>query len=160
MNPSVIIGEGDFSRSSGELFSQLAKGIPVFPAGKTGVVSARDVASACLALADSGIRGQRFILNAENLSYKNFMAAIALSVGAKPPTMIVRWWMIDFVVFAFATLEFFTGRKSMTNKTSMRMTQLKTEYDGSKILKRLEGWKYEKVSDAIVRAGKAYLESI
>lgn len=160
LNPSVIIGEGDFSRSSGELFSQSAKGIPVFPAGKTGLVSARDVASACLALAESGIRGERFILNAENISYKDAMGAIALSVGAKPPTKIVKWWMIDLVVFWFAALEFFTGRKSMANKTSMMMAQLKTDYDGSKILKKLHCWKYEKVSDAIDRAGKAYLESI
>jgi nucleoside-diphosphate-sugar epimerase len=160
LNPSVIIGEGDFSRSSGELFSQSAKGIPVFPAGKTGFVSARDVAGACLALAESGIRGERFILSAENISYKDAMGAIAYSVGAKPPTKIVKWWMINLVVFMFAALEFFTGRKSMANKTSMRMAQLKTKYDGSKILRALEGWEYESVQGAIDRSGKAYLESV
>lgn len=159
LNPSIIIGEGDFSRSSGELFSQSAKGIPVFPAGENGFVSAKDVASACLALAESGIRGERFLLNAENISYKDAMGAIAHSVGAKPPTKIVNGWMISLVVFMFAALEFFTGRKSMANKVSMKMAQLKTHYDGSKILRRLDGWKYESVQTAIDRAGKAYLES-
>ena len=78
---------------------------------------------------------------------------------AKPPTKIVNGWMISLVVFMFAALEFFTGRKSMANKVSMKMAQLKTHYDGSKILRRLDGWKYESVQTAIDRAGKAYLES-
>ena len=157
LNPSIIIGEGDFSRSSGELFSQSAKGVPVHPAGENGFVSARDVGNACLALAESGVWGQRFLLNAENLSYKDAMTAIAISVGAKPPAKIVKGWMIDIVVFLFAALELFTGRKSLANKTSMLMAQLKTEYDGSKIMRTLDNWQYESVEKAIERAGKAYL---
>lgn len=160
LNPSIIIGEGDFSRSSGELFSHAAQGVSVYPAGENGFVSARDVGKACLALAASKVRGERFLLNAENISYKDALTAIAHSVGAKAPDKIVKWWMIDLVVFIFASLEIFTGRKSMVNKTSMLMAQLKTEYDGSKIQNVLENWKYECVSDAIERTGRAYLESL
>ena len=40
------------------------------------------------------------------------------------------------------------------------MAQLKTEYDGGKILKTLENWEYESVQKAIDRAGKAYLASL
>ncbi|MBM71734.1 MAG: hypothetical protein CL847_03010 [Crocinitomicaceae bacterium] len=160
LNPSIIIGEGDFSRSSGEFFSQAAQGVPVYPAGKNGFVSARDVGKACLALAESKVRGERFLLNSENISYKDAMIAIAHSVGAKAPDKIVKWWMIDLAVFIFTLLNLFTRRKSLPNKTSMLMAQLKTEYDGSKIQNVLDNWEYECVFDAIERTGRVYLESL
>ena len=160
VNPSIIIGEGDFSRSSGELFSQSAKGVPVHPAGANGFVSARSVASACYKLAESGLRGERFLLNASNLSYKTAMNLIAKSVNAAPPTKVVTWWMIDIVVAIFKLLEIITGRKSLANKTSMKMAQLNTKYDGTKILGVLKGWEYESIEKAIERTGKAYLESV
>lgn len=159
VNPSIIIGEGEFSRSSGELFSQSAKGVPVHPAGANGFVSARSVASACFRLAGSNIRGERFILNAANLSYKTAMTLIAESVNANPPTKVVKWWMIDLVVAIFKLVEITTGRKSLANKTSMKMAQLDTKYDGSKVLNALEGWEYENIEKAIERTGKAYLAS-
>ncbi len=160
VNPTIIIGEGDFLRSSGELFSQTAKGLPLHSAGSSGFVSARDVASACLALAESGSWGQRFLLNGANLSYKDAMTKIANSVNAAPPTKVVKWWMINLVVFMFKFLEIVTGRKSLANKTSMLRAQLDTKYDGSKILKTLENWSYEDIDTAIVRTGKAYLGSL
>jgi len=160
VNPTIIIGEGDFSRSSGELFSQTAKCLPVYSAGSNGFVSARDVASACLALAESGTWGQRFLLNGANLSYKDAMTKIAKSVNAVPPTKVVKGWMINWGVFIFKFLEIVTGRKSLANKTSMLRAQLDTKYDGSKILKTIDNWSYEDIDTAIVRTGKAYLDSI
>ncbi len=158
LNPSIIIGEGDFSRSSGELFSQSAQGVPVYPAGKNGFVSARDVALISVELANSGTRGERFILNAENLSYKDAMTLISHSVGAKPPSKVVKNWMINMVVFAFKAREIFTGRKSIANKTSMLLSQLYTEFDGTKVQRFLQDFQYESVNEAIERTGKAYLE--
>ena len=160
INPTIIIGEGDFSRSSGELFSQTAKGLPVYSAGSSGFVSARDVASACLALAESGAWSQRFLLNGANLSYKDAMTKIAKSVNAAPPTKVVKGWMINLIVFIFKFLEIVTGRKPLANKTSILMAQLDTQYDGSKILKTLNKWSYEDIDTAIVRTGKAYLDSL
>ena len=159
VNPTIIIGEGDFSRSSGELFSQTAKGLPVYSAGANGFVSARDVASVCLALLGKDAWGERFLLNGANLSYREAMTMIANSVNAQPPTKVVKGWMINLVVIIFKLLEVFTGRKSVANKTSMLMAQLDTKYDGTKVLRTLDGWDYESISDAIKRAGRAFLSS-
>ena len=67
--------------------------------------------------------------------------------------------MIDLVVAIFKLVEITTGRKSLANKTSMKMAQLDTKYDGSKVLNALEGWEYENIEKAIERTGKAYLAS-
>ena len=164
LNPSVIIGEGDFSRSSGQFFSQIHSGLPVYPAGANGFVSARDVASACVALSTTEIKDQRFLLNSTNSSFKDLFDSIARTVKATPPTKPVKGWMINIAVAMFNLKQLFTGTKSPASKTSMSMSQLVTEYDGSKIVRSLSEagvkWDYEDLEEAIERTGKAYLASL
>ena len=161
VNPSVIIGEGDFSKSSGKLFSQAHAGVPVYPAGTNGFVSAHDVASATMTLANSSIRGERFILNSENLSFKDAFSMIALSVEAKPPTKVVKNWMISIAILLFRLKKLFTGKPMLAFKASMQMSQTHTQYDGTRIISALKSqginWKYESVKEAISRVGAAYL---
>tara|TARA_B000000532_G_C18821975_1_gene386331 strand:- start:50 stop:1066 length:1017 start_codon:yes stop_codon:yes gene_type:complete len=164
LNPSVIIGEGDFSRSSGQFFPQIHSGLPVYPAGSNGFVSARDVASACVALSATMIKDQRFLLNSTNSSFKDLFASIARSINATPPTKPVKGWMINVAVAMFKLKQLFTGAKSPISKTSMSISQFVTEYDGSKIVRSLSKvgikWDYEDLEDAIERTGKAYLSSL
>ena len=53
----TISGEGDFSKSSGVVL-QVDNGLPVYPVGANGFVASKDVASACVAMAefDFGVR--------------------------------------------------------------------------------------------------------
>ena len=161
VNPSVIIGEGDFSKSSGKLFSQAHAGVPVYPSGTNGFVSSHDVASATITLANSGIRGERFLLNSENLSFKDAFSMIALSVGAKPPTKVVKNWMISIAILLFRLKKLFTGKPMLASKVSMQMSQTHTQYDGTRIISALKSqgidWKYESVKEVISRVGAAYL---
>ncbi len=165
LNPSVVIGEGDFSRSSGQFFSQIHSGIPpAYPAGANGFVSARDVASACVALSKTDIKNQRFLLNSTNSSYKDLFKSIAHSINAAPPAKPIKGWMINLAIVIFRIKHMFTGIKPPASKISLSMSQFVTEYDGSKIVSSLyeEGveWDYESIEDAIERTGKAYLASI
>ena len=144
VNPTIIIGEGDFSRSSGELFSQTAKGLPVYSEGSNGFV----FYGCCFGLFGLGRKrglGAKIFTNGANLSYKDAMTKIAKSVNAAPPTKVIKGWMINLIVFIFKFLEIVTGRKSLANKTSMFMAQLDTKYDGSKILKTIDNWSYEDI---------------
>jgi len=164
LNPSVIIGEGNFSRSSGQFFSQIYSGLPVYPAGANGFVSARDVASACVALSASEIKDQRFLLNSTNLSYKDLFESIARSINATPPSKPLKGWMINIAIAMFKLKQLFTGAKPPASKTNILMSQFVTEYDGSKIVKALSDvgikWNYEDLEKAIERTGKAYLASL
>ena len=163
LNPSVIIGEGKFSQSSGQLFSQTHSYLPVYPSGATGFVSARDVASACIALSATKIKGQRFLLNSTNSSFKDLFESIARSVKSTPPTKPLKGWMINVVIVMLKLKQLFTGTKSPVSKINMLMAQYVTEYDGSKILRALSeagvNWNYENLEKAIERTGQAYLAS-
>ena len=164
VNPSVIIGAGDFSRSSAELFHQIYSGLSFYPAGSGGYVSSSDVAKACVLLADNHISGKRFLLNSENLSYKSFMCDVATALNVQPPFRVVKPWMSAFVWRAFWLIEKFTGKRALATKSSLKMSRRVIKYDGSKIERvlELEGvkWTYEPVKNAVSRTAESYLASI
>lgn len=164
VNPSITIGSGDFSRSSGELFSQIHRGTPFYPAGTNGFVSAKDVARACIVLAEEKIRGEKFLLNAENRTYKEAMEVIAASLGVKPPSRVVKDWMVGLVWRAFYVIEKVTGQKALATKESLKMSQLEAKYDGSKISRHLsekgKTWEYESLERAVDRTSEIYLASL
>ncbi len=57
VNPSVIIGPGMWMGPAGQLFNRILKGLNFFPAGSSGYVDVRDVATAMVKLAGSSHYG-------------------------------------------------------------------------------------------------------
>ena len=66
VNPTVIVGPGDFRRSSSALFRVLDRGFSWYPVGSGGYVGADDVAEVCIRLGDSEVSDARFVLCAEH----------------------------------------------------------------------------------------------
>ena len=77
VNPSIIIGKNAGTRGSGQLFETVRNGLKFYTAGSSGFVDVEDVAKCMIALMNSGIRAERFIINAENRDYKQITAEIA-----------------------------------------------------------------------------------
>lgn len=84
VNPSVIIGPGNPARSSNAIFALAKKGFSFYTAGSGGFVDARDVADACVKLMQSNITNRRFVLNAANLTYRNFADRLLKQYGHRP----------------------------------------------------------------------------
>ena len=78
VNPSIILGGNDWSKGSSEIFKSVYNEFPWYTEGITGVVDVRDVARAMILLMNSEINRERFILNAENLSYKKIFTCTNL----------------------------------------------------------------------------------
>ena len=87
VNPSVIIGPGNWNRSSAGLIKAVRKGMKYYTHGMTGYVDVRDVVEVMKRLMDSDISGERFIVSAENLSYREVFNMIADALGEKRPTI-------------------------------------------------------------------------
>ncbi len=87
VNPSIVIGPRDVYLTTGTLFQSLRRGLPVVPRGGSGVVDARDVARGHIAAAERGRTGQRYILNAENLSHMALARRIARAMDVRPPVL-------------------------------------------------------------------------
>lgn len=87
INPGMIIGSGNWSESSGELFSNFEKSAYTFPGG-TAYVDVRDVAKIAAELMDRNIFGKRFILISENRKYADLASKIRSKLGNAAPKVI------------------------------------------------------------------------
>lgn len=84
VNPSVILGAAaDWQKSSANFFPAVANGLGFYTTGITGFIDARDVARSMIQLMESGISGERFVLSAENISYKTLFSWISHYLNKK-----------------------------------------------------------------------------
>src|SRR5690606_14446461 len=81
VNPGVILGAGIWDKGSGRLFKKAYKGLNYYSAGTIALVSVEDVVLIMIALLKSDIKNERFVLVAENWTFKRFLQLLATSVN-------------------------------------------------------------------------------
>lgn len=149
VNPSLILGSGDWSKGSSEIFRSVYNEFPWYSDGVTGIVDVKDVAKAMILLMNSEIKNEKFILNAENLSYKEIFTGIANCFGKKPPhkkvtpliaAMVWRWESIKSI---------FTGKDPLITKETARTALAKVYFDNSKFLNAITGFRFTPVNETI-----------
>lgn len=138
VNPSVVLG-GDFTdRGSGLLYKKVADGLRYYPAGATGFVGVDDVVRAMVQLQFSEVEGERFVLNAENLTYKAVLERIAKQLGVKAPTKRVSYQMLRFLARLDGVLSFLHLKKRTLTLASADALGTVTTYNGEKIKKFID----------------------
>lgn len=86
VNPSLLLGPGDVRESStGDVRRFLEGVIPAVPAGGMAFVDVRDAAEGMLLAAERGRPGERYILNAQNLTLAAFFQRLERISGVKAP---------------------------------------------------------------------------
>ncbi|MBK5284711.1 MAG: SDR family NAD(P)-dependent oxidoreductase [Bacteroidia bacterium] len=87
VNPSVILGAGDWATDSSRIIGQVAKGLLFYPKGGNAFVDVRDVVATMIKLMNSSISRERFLIVSENKSYKELFDFIADSLEKKRPAI-------------------------------------------------------------------------
>ena len=95
VNPGVVIGPGFWRTGSGTFFTYAAKGKKSFIPGGTGFVSVNDVVRSMVSLMESEIKGERFILVSENMTFGQLFQKIAPKLGVDPPSKKVPFWALE-----------------------------------------------------------------
>lgn len=133
VNPSVILGPAKADQSSGMLFHMLTKGVPYYPTGMLGLVDVRDVARISIALMHNGVSGVKFILNSENITYRELLTHAAEVYGNPVPKFRITGAMLEPVWRAAALAGFLTNQKPKITKETARNASRKVSYDNSKV---------------------------
>lgn len=149
VNPSLILGGNNWDNGSSALFKSAYNEFKWYTEGVSGFVDVRDVVRAMVLLMNSKISGERFILNAENLSYKKIFSLMAKYFGKKPPPKKVTPFMAEVVWRLEAVKSAFTGKKRLLTKETARTAQAIVNFDNSKILNALPGFHFTPIENSI-----------
>lgn len=155
VNPSIIIGPGDWSNGSLKLFNTVNKGIAFYSEGITGYVDVRDVVNIMIQLMNSNIRDERFIISAEDISYKRMLGMIALALGKKPPKVKLQPWMTELAWRIDLFLSIF-GKTPVISKEMARSAFNSFYYDSSRV-KQLLNYRYIHLEESILHTSRIFL---
>lgn len=151
VNPSVIVGPVNWKRSSGKLFYSVKKGMPFYTKGATGFVDVRDVAQAIVLLMESDAINERFILNGENLTFKEFFTMVAMAMNKRPPFIKVSRMITEIGWRLNLFLCFLSGRAPAITKDTARTAHNVSAYSAKKFSDRFN-YSFIPVKDSIENA--------
>jgi len=88
VNPSLLLGPGDLRESStGDVRRFLERAIPAVPAGGMAFVDVRDAAEGMWLAFEKGRAGERYLLNAMNLTVAAFFQRLSRLTGIPAPVL-------------------------------------------------------------------------
>ena len=92
INPGVIIGSGNWGKSSGDLFPSFEKS-PFSFSGGTAYVDVRDVAKTAVILMEKEKFGERYTIISENKKYKEVADKIRQFLGKNESVILPKFWL-------------------------------------------------------------------
>jgi dihydroflavonol-4-reductase len=159
VNPSIIVGPGNWENSSVRFFPLIDKGFRFYTGGITGFVDVRDVADAIILLTEkqnfNRAKNQRFLLSGENLEYRVFFNQIADALHKPRPSVGATGIMLGLAWRVAAFWSLVSGNTAWITKETVISSIQKNNYDGSKIT-RLFGFTYHPIQQAVRHTASCY----
>jgi len=156
LNPSTILGYGDWNSGSCRLFKQIHQGFPWYTEGINGFVDVRDVAQATRLALESTTSEQRYILCAENWSFRDLQQAMADGFGVKGPTQKATPFLLGLAWRMASWKGWLTGKPELLSKESARVGVSRTQFDNKKFLAAFPTFKYRPILQTIHEACQQY----
>ena len=163
VNPSIIMGPGNWDIGSPKLFQSIWKGLKYYTKGISGFVDVRDVVKAMILLMDEQrfeqVKSQRFILNAGNLSYQNFFNKIADGLNKPRPRNFASDIKLHIAWRIAKAGSFFTGKPPVITRDAVCGTNQNNQYSGEKI-KQTTGFQYRSLDSSISDIADIFLKDM
>jgi len=148
VNPSIILGRGDYNRSSLKMVKLIQRGLSHYPPGQVGVVDVRDVAALTTYLMESDISGERYIATAASISYQDLFTKIANHMGVAAPKRPITPWIGALLWRAEKLRSMITRKSPIVTKETIASSSYHSQYDTSKS-RALPGFQYRPVNETI-----------
>ncbi|MBN1181782.1 MAG: NAD-dependent epimerase/dehydratase family protein [Bacteroidales bacterium] len=151
VNPSIIIGPGNWDHGSSRMFPTVFKGMKYYTNGVTGYIDVRDVVTCMIKLMESEISLERFIVSAGNYSYKDVFQMIAHELAVKAPKKYASPALTNVAYRLDNLRSFITRKPRLITKEIANASHEKVEYNNAKIRER-PGHSFIPVNEAIKHA--------
>jgi len=152
VNPSIILGPANWETGSAKIFKTVWDGMKYYTKGITGYVDCKDYSKAMVLLMDElnfeMCKNQRYLLNAENLSYSNVFNQIADALGKPRPKTHATVFMLELGWRAGKFASLVTRKPPLISRDIVASSKAVNNFDGTKITKQLN-FKYLSISESI-----------
>lgn len=138
VNPSVIIGPGNFNSGSCALFSKVWNGLKFYTNGKNGFVAVTDVASCVVELTNKQLVNQKYLLVGENLKFKHFFETIANELNKPKATIEAKSFMANIAWRLEKIRCMFSNNEPVITKESAQIALSVENYSNKKIVAVLD----------------------
>ena len=155
LNPAIIFGPNNCTRSSGTMIARIEKGLPALPAGGSGIVSVLDVVEVMVRAAQQAPTNERYILCAENIRMSELFTKIAAALHVKIGKAIAKKWQIVLVFYMESLVELFTGKRASVTREIIRNYEEIKQFDGGKA-KRTFGFEYRNTFSSVEETIRYY----
>ena len=133
VNPGMVLSSGFWEQSSSMLFNNYYKGNRFYTLGTTGYVAATDVAEIMLKLVENNKFGNRYILVAENFTFKEIIEKINKNFNNPLPKIKATPFMLNIAWILDSLKSFILGRKSALTKSIIIASANRQLYSNKKI---------------------------
>jgi len=157
VNPTIILGPGDWSRGSSSFFPKIDSGMLFYTSGTNGYVDVNDLVKVMITLVKSNISGERFIVSGENLTYDQFFTMIARSLKVRKPMIKVPRILSYAALPLVYVLEILSRGKTALTKELLKVAWSRITYDNSKII-RSTGFSFTPIEKSVQTIGEIFLE--
>lgn len=157
VNPSIILGIGDYTKGSAQLLSNVAKEFPYYTQGENGYVGVQDVVKAMIMLMNSDVSAERFIISEGNYSYKDIFTKMAQHLGVQPPHKFANAMMTEIVWRLDYLKSKLSGKNALITKETARTANSKSNYTNGKFLNQFKNFTYTPIDVVIKEMAQDYL---
>ena len=160
LNPSTILGYGDWHQSSCAIFRNAWRGFPWYTEGINGFVGVEDAARVSVELLLSDISEQRFIVNGDNWSFRRLLETMADGFGKQRPSREATPLLGAIAWRMEAVKARLSGSKALLTKESARVAHSRTSFDNKAILEALPGFRFTPLEEVIQKACGQYRAAV
>ncbi len=150
VNPSMVLGEGDWTRSSTQLFKYVYDENTYYTEGLINYVDVQDVAAVVTKLLFSDIKNERYILSGGHVTYKVLFEKMAAGFGKKAPSKKIAPLLAEIVWRVEVFRSWLTGGRPLITKETAKTSRTQFIYDGQKVKKTL-GFEYRTLDETVKR---------
>ncbi len=159
INPSVILGAGDWEKGSPNLIKTLDDGLKYYTHGSSGFVYAMDVAKIMfLLMQDDKFINQNYLVSAENIPYRSLFSNIAKNIQVKEPYkyanafLTALAWRLEWVKSKLSK------KDPLITKESARTAHKQRTYSANKLLNDLD-FTFTPIDEAVKQICKQYRDA-
>jgi dihydroflavonol-4-reductase len=151
VNPVIILGAGDWNNGSSGIFKSAYNEFPWYTKGMSGFVDVLDVVDAMQLLMESEVTGQRYVLSADNMHYRDLFNSIATAFNKRLPYKKVTPFLAGIVWRLEAFKGLITGKAPLLTKETAATAQAIVKFNNRKFLDAFPNFKYRNLEETIQR---------